>query len=304
MVEDASGNALDTTYYRYYTSNSSIGYTHGLQYVFEPDSYARLTAALGTSLSSLTNTQVAPYADYYFQYDSSQRVTEEIAAGAGASGGSSPGLGTFTYSYTTSSNTPGLNSWAVKTVETLPDGNSDTVYTNAAGEVMLFDHYDAATSQDFDTFDEYDSLGHVILAAQPSAVSGYNDSYADLLDYSGGSYADLNSSTGLITLYNYAGTTTATSSTAGNVADYLENTEVEQGQAGTAILTAAQQYISRAGSQATIYPVATQTVYRNTDGTGGETTTTTYAWQSNSDMPYSITVSAGDFVGRERPGQC
>ena len=34
----------DTTYYRYYTSDSSIGYTHGLEFVFRPASYARLTA--------------------------------------------------------------------------------------------------------------------------------------------------------------------------------------------------------------------------------------------------------------------
>jgi hypothetical protein len=28
-------------------------------------------------------------------------------------------------------------------VETLPDGNTNTVYTNAAGEVMLLDHHGA-----------------------------------------------------------------------------------------------------------------------------------------------------------------
>jgi hypothetical protein len=83
-VEDGSGNVLDTTYYRYYTSNSSTGYIHGLESVFRPDFYARLTAALGTSVDSLTDSQVLQYADNFFQYDSSHRVTEEIAAGAGS----------------------------------------------------------------------------------------------------------------------------------------------------------------------------------------------------------------------------
>ncbi len=46
-VEDASANVLDTTYYRYYTSDTSTGYTHGLEYLFRPASYARLTAAAG-----------------------------------------------------------------------------------------------------------------------------------------------------------------------------------------------------------------------------------------------------------------
>ena len=233
-VEDANGNALDTTYYRYYTSDGPTGYADGLEYVFGPDAYGRLTAALGTSLDSLTNAQVAPYADNYFQYDSSHRVTEEIAAGAGSSDGSSPGLGTFTYGYTASSNTPGLNSWAMKTVETLPDGNSNMVYTNAAGEVMLSDHHDATTGQDWDTFDEYDSLGHVILDGRPVGGHGYNDSYADLLDNTGSGYYYLSSSTGLITLYDYATTTTATSTTPGDAADYLKDTKVEQGQTGTA----------------------------------------------------------------------
>ncbi len=105
------------------------GYTHGLEYVFNPASYTRLTAALGTNLGSLTDAQVAPYADNYFQYDSQQRVTQETVQGAGDSqtGG---GLGTYTFSYTASSNTPGFNSWAMKTVVTNPDGSTDTVYTN------------------------------------------------------------------------------------------------------------------------------------------------------------------------------
>jgi RHS repeat-associated protein len=303
VVEDASGNALDTTYYRYYTSNTSPGYTDGLHTVFGADAYSRLTAALGTSLSSLTDSQVAPYADNAFQYDSSHRVTQEIAAGAGASGGSSPGLGTFTYAYTASANTPGLNSWAMKTVETLPDGNTNTVYTNAAGQVMLTDHYDAAASAHWDAFDEYDSLGHVILAAAPSAVSGYSDSYADLLHYTSGAYAYLNSSTGLLTLYDYGTSTTATSTTVGDVTAYLKDTKVAQGQSGTAILVSGQQYIKHdpsggglggaPGAPPTIYPVATQTAYRNTNGTGGETTSYTYTWQSSSsDLEQSVAVSA------------
>ena len=36
------------------------------------------------------------------------------------------GLGTFTYSYTTSSNATGYNAWETRTVETLPDGRKIT----------------------------------------------------------------------------------------------------------------------------------------------------------------------------------
>jgi RHS repeat-associated protein len=289
-VEDASANALQTTYYRYYTSNTSTGYTHGLESLFRPDSYARLTTALGTGVDSLTDSQVSPYADNFFQYDSSHRVTEEIAAGAGSSTATNPGQGSFTYSYTASTNTPGLNSWAMKTTETLPDGNSNIVYTNEASQVMLLDYHDAGASSDWDKFYEYDSNANVILAASPSAVTGYSDTYADLLHYTSGSYAYLSSSSGLITTYDYGSTTTANTSTPGNVADYLEDTKVQQGQSGTAIMLSSQQYIAHSASGQTVYPIASQTVYRNTDGSGGETTNYSYTWAMGN-LPQSTTVS-------------
>jgi hypothetical protein len=84
VIEDGSGNAIDTKYYRYYTTESG-GFTHALKFVFEPQSYARLVAALGTNLANLTDTQVAPYADFKFQYDTSKRVSSETVEGAGSS---------------------------------------------------------------------------------------------------------------------------------------------------------------------------------------------------------------------------
>ena len=63
-------NVLQTSYCRYYTSGQANGYQHGLHHVFNAQSYARLTAALGTNLANLTDAQVAPYADNAFQYDS------------------------------------------------------------------------------------------------------------------------------------------------------------------------------------------------------------------------------------------
>jgi RHS repeat-associated protein len=292
VIKDAGGNALDTTYYRYYTSNTSPGYTGGLKYLFRPDSYGRLTAALGTSLSSLTDAQVAPYADNYFEYDSSHRVTTEVAAGAGSSSATNPGQGTFTYSYTTSGNTPGMNSWAVKTTVGLPDGNSDIVYTNAAGEVMLFVYHDAGSSSEWATFYKYDSAGHAVVVASPSAVSGYNDTYADLLHSVSGNYQYLNDSTGLITLYDYATTTTATSTTAGDAAFYLQDTKVMQGETATPITVGAEQYYTHGGMMSpTVYPLANQTAYRNTNGTGGETTSYSYTWPMSGSLPQSVAVS-------------
>src|SRR5271156_7166226 len=98
------------------------------------DSFARLTTAVGDPFTA-TDSQVAPYADNYFQYNSDMQVSEAVLQGEGCSS-CSGGLGTYTYTYTTSDNPDGYNSWATRTVETQPDGNVNIVYSNYAGEQM------------------------------------------------------------------------------------------------------------------------------------------------------------------------
>src|SRR5262249_8002674 len=51
------------------------------------------------------------------------------------------------------------------------------------------------------------------------------------------------------------------------------------------------QYFSRTGSSATVYPLANRTFYRNTDGTGGETTSYAYTWFTTATLPQSVTVT-------------
>ncbi len=235
-VEDASGAVLSTSYYRYYGAGEANGYQHALKFAVNPASYLRMTGALGTNLNSLSDAQVAEYADYAFQYDVKGRVTQEVVQGGGSSTDDG-GLGTYTYSYTASSNSPGENSWAMKTIETSPDGSTDTVYTNAHGQIMLKDHYDPTSAVDTVEFYVYNASGQIILSAAPSAVSGYNDLYADLLHDVAGTYAYLNDSSGLITRYDYYTTTNAGGSMAGAVAGYEEEKRIQQGQDGTLIVS-------------------------------------------------------------------
>jgi YD repeat-containing protein len=287
QVQDGSGNTLDTTYYRYYTGESG-GYTHGLKYVFRPDSYARLVAAQGSNIDNISDANAAPYADDYFEYDTSQRVTRHTVAGDGGTVGSN-GLGSYTYAYTASSNAAGFNSWATKTTETLPDGNQNLVYTNAYGEIMLkvYDDVQGSGNQ-WLYFTKYDGSGRALLLAQPSAVTGYNDTYADLLNYSGGSYQYLSSSTGLITDLDYGTSTTATQNAAGDALGYDKDTKIQQGQTGSAITLTGQQYFLRAGSTINTFPVANDTRYRNTDGTGGETTSYSYTFYTGQVQPREV----------------
>jgi RHS repeat-associated protein len=302
QVQDGSGNVLDTYYYRYYQSGDAHGYAHGLKYVFGPDAHARLAAAY-TNPTNTTDSQASTYADYYFEYDSQQRVTKVSVAGAGTTYGGGNGQGSYTYSYTGSSNSAGYNSWATKTVETLPDGNQNIVYTNAYGEVMLKVFKDTTSGNTWPVYAQYDSAGRVVLTAAPSAISGYDDTKADLLYKVSGNYQYLNDNSGLLALADYASSTSASGSTAGSVAGYLADTKLQQGELGTAILQSAVQYFTHTAGGVTIGPLATSTVYRNTNGTGGEMTSYSYSWSGSTNGVLSLTVTAPTVTsGENGPG--
>ena len=206
-IMDGNGNILDEDYYRYYQPGDVGGQPGDIKYVFSASSFARLTATVSDPFHA-KDAQVAPFADSYFQYDNQNRVCEEVVQGAGSSSSSNPlgpGLGAFTYSYTTSTNSAGFNSWQTKTTETLPDGNQNIIYTNAYGEVML--KVLESGGQSWESFTEYDqnSLydgGRIILQANPSALTGCDDTQANLMN-------NLANSQGLITLTAYGQSTTA-----------------------------------------------------------------------------------------------
>ncbi len=289
VVKDASGNTIDTNYYRYYTTGS----TSRMKFAFGADAYARLTEALGTSVDSLSDAQVDDYADKYIEYDAtSGKVTKVIDAAAGCSV-CSGGQGEFEYSYTANSSAGLLvtNEWANKTVETLPDGSTNTVYTNAFGQVMLSVFDDVGTSGVWHQFYRYDDAGRTTLEAGPSVVTGYSESNADLVGYSGGNATYLDDDDGLVMAYTYASSTTATTGTAGDALGYLKQVDIKHGETGTAIPQQALSYIKRTASSVDFFFIASATVYRNDNGTGGQTTSFTYTWQGSTAQPESITVT-------------
>jgi RHS repeat-associated protein len=289
QLKDADGNMLDTQYFRYYTSNSSTGYQGGLKYALGPDSYARLVGAFPNP-DSATDTQVAPYADRYLEYDSAHRVTKSVVQGTGCSV-CAGGLGTYTYSYTPSAFAPGYGNWQTKTVVTLPDQNTRTVYTNFAGETLLSVYQDATTLQQWMTFYKYDSQGREILEAAPSAISGFDENRPDLLNNQAGNYTYLYENTGLIATATYYTSTTAGDTTPGGVAGYVNQTSLQRGEVGTSVLQSTTQYFHHTVNGVTVNPVATQTVYRLTNGTGTETTSYAYTWFTGTTQMQSATVT-------------
>jgi hypothetical protein len=97
-VEDGASppRALDTSYYRYYTAQDANpkGYQGGLKFAFGGASFDRLVAnhpgATAATVDNLNDSDVAAYADNYFQYDASQRVSQVVAQGAGSSAEGGP----------------------------------------------------------------------------------------------------------------------------------------------------------------------------------------------------------------------
>ena len=286
----ATPAVLSQCLYRYYQQGEANGVTGLLKMVINEKSYARIVGA-GLDPVAATDAQVLPYADNYFQYDTSSRVTEEIAQGATCS--CSTGQGTYLFSYQTSTNADGYNSWLYKTTEMQPDGNLHIVYSNYAAETMLYITKEVATGKQWFQFYQYDAMGRPILEAEPSAVTGFDETKADLLNNVSGNYQYLADSAGLIHRTTYGATTTASATTAGTVAGYIQQESVSQGETGAVVPVHGMTYYSHADSGgAVIYPQATDTVYRNTDGTGGMTTAFAYTWQGSTNQILAKTTTA------------
>ena len=85
----------------------------------------------------------------------------------------------------------------------------------------------------------------------------------------------------------------------GSIAGDQTATYVEQGQQGTPILQESFTYYAHTANGASVYPVATDTVYGNTDGTDARTTNYSYTWQGTSDLLQSETVIAPPIVAAQ-----
>jgi hypothetical protein len=189
-----------TSYYRYWlqltsSSSSSSGVVengvHLLKYALKPAAFVRMEQDSHDPLTA-SDAVLALYADYYYEYDASRRVTKEMVEGASQ---------TFLFSYSESENADGYNSWKTRTVETRPDGTQNIVYANYAGQAMLTVLKDG--SDEWLRFYKYDSSGRVILAAEPSAISGYDDQYADLLHNVAGDYEYMRDDEGVVRTYAF-----------------------------------------------------------------------------------------------------
>ncbi|MEJ7594318.1 MAG: hypothetical protein WKF77_22505 [Planctomycetaceae bacterium] len=245
-------NETGTTYYRYYIelpgssssssssssmqSSSSSGSVnppnnpvpvHLLKYVLNPDAFDRLSADPSVSDPfTAGDAIVSQYADYYFEYDEQHRVVRESTNGGGQ---------VYAFSYQESSFTNGYNSWKTKTVETLPDGSMNTVFCNYAGRTMLKTL--KSGSDEWCHFFEYDSAALITMQASPSAITGYDQTKADLMNKVSGNYQYLRDSSGLITTYTRHAPT-----------GWLTLMSVQEGELGTSAKVREWEYAVAGGT--------------------------------------------------------
>ncbi len=256
QVYSGSWQDLDVYYYRYYKSGETNGGPHLLKYVLNPESYRRLDEVEADPLAA-SNATLAAYADHYFEFDSSGRVTKEVVDG---------GSRTTTLAYTTSVHTSAYNNWKTKTVETKPDGSQNVVYTNYLGQALVLEH--KSGSDKWIETRQYDSAGRLIERATPAAVVSYDDTAADL-------DITLRTSDGLIHVTDHYTTTGS-----GAAAGYVQHEKIKKGSSGTPIKLRSYEYTSQTAGGVTVYPVSKETVYRNDDGTGAIDTTYSYTFHS------------------------
>ena len=163
-------------------------------------------------------------------------------------------------------------------------------YTPTTATKVLSEHVTA--------YSRYDDQGRLTMQADNSAISGYDDAYADLLHNVSGDYAYLNNSSGLVNTFEYYASTTATASATGGVEGLLKAVYVQQGEAGTPIIQRLDTYYAHTANGITVPQIAAETVYgldsgTNSDFTDREPRTTSYAytWFSGTNRVQSVTVT-------------
>ena len=106
------------------------------------------------------------YADQCFQYDASGLVMSNSVQGSGATA----------YEDIPSGFASGMNTWSNEQVEQQLNGMMVYTFTNYEGDTLLTDTFDG--TQDWITYNVYDSSGNLIESAQPSAVETYDSDAA------------------------------------------------------------------------------------------------------------------------------
>ena len=254
---------------RYYVSGDTNGFVHGLKFLVRGTAYQRMVDA-GLDPETAPEATLANYANFYFEYDSQQRVSRERVQG---------GRREFSFSYETNPTVPGLsdvNTWFTKTVETLPDGNENRVYTNEAGQVILKIFKETATGNQWYAYAQFDAGFHTILQANSFAVASVTEPTSGSPTLT----VNLKPSDGLITENVFYPNTDPSS---GAVAGYLQQVTVKKGSDGSPTIIRKVEYDTQQAFGQTIYPTRAELAFPLGDNNEAhaDRTSYSYAWYTD-----------------------
>jgi RHS repeat-associated protein len=293
-----SSTPISVSYYRYYKAGDAGGFAHALKYVLSPLGYSRMLAA-GITPEISTDAQLSGYAQHNFTYNSNSAdqyyksaVGEKVNGGGRVFGFNKNAPSGFANGY---------NNWKWKTVEELPDGNQNIVYTNYTGNPILKVFLATQSGEKWYDYFKYDSSGRVILRAESSAVASYTESAAGLVT--------LKSNSGLIHAYQFYSATPPI----GGAPNYLQAEMIQQGSAGVPIKIREWQYGNRSVGGTTVYPVSKEIAYQSDLGGGSVPAETSFAytWQGNFQiaqrtitLPVVSTNQNGSGIANTRIEEC
>ena len=267
LLDGTTWKDHETEYFRYYKAGESGGFEHGLKYSLTGAAFTRLKNDPDVTDPFLaSDAKVAEYADQYYEYDSEQRATKATIRG---------GLLTYTYAYEVSNHTPDYNNWTYKATMTRPDGAQEITYSNFISQPLLTVLKDG--TNEWLTHTKYDNNANEIQKANPSAISSYDDTQADL-------GVMLKANEGLIELTDYYSTTTATETVPGGVDGHVQFQKIKEGSSGSPVALSETKYFKREVGSIISYPIASQTQYQS-EASGGSlpsTTSLSYTWYPDS----------------------
>jgi RHS repeat-associated protein len=255
---------VESRYYTYDDDNDGL-----LKHVLGPNAYKQMHDASPGGQNwpdtATSDTDFDQYADSKFaQYDGDKRVEQLYRHGGQY-------FYKFTYSISGFSGS-NLNTWKSKVVATQPDGSEERLYYNLAGQLMLRQVVENPGGSEkvwnvlHQRFDN--TTGRRVLAARADAIDHVNESNAFLVT--------LHPNLGLIRIYHF--------DTNGN----HDFEAVQQGTSDTERKLWSRTFVRNTATglpAANVYEVASETVYRNDNNTGGITTNYSYQWHPNGVTP-------------------
>jgi YD repeat-containing protein len=243
-LQNGTALELETHYYRFYKAGEAGGYQGALKLAISPRVFARLQGA-GTDPYTATDTVLRTLADHYFEYDANHRVVRQDVQGTGAASTPGSSSGTFRYAYSNldTGTSPdagaiGFNQRAYETTITLPGGGTTLVATNFAGQTTA-----ESRNTSWKTTFEYDQAGRQVRETTPSGMAHVWEYYTD------------------------PGATAK---------GYLKEERVVPAGGGAEAKLRTLTYGVQTSDGVTIHPVASETVYRDADGSGALQTSYDY----------------------------